>query len=351
MHKTSLYAIHQQLGAKLVPFAGWEMPIQYTSLKEEALAVRNNAGLFDVSHMGEFWVEGKEATKFIDYLLPNDIQSAEKGKAIYSPLCREDGTVVDDLIVYKFSAEKLLLCVNAGNIQKDWEHIKSQQGSYQCQLTNASEETSLIALQGPNSAIILSKLGYQIEDLPYYGVIQQGSVVIARTGYTGEDGFEIFGAHEVIQKLWTKSLELGATPCGLGARDLLRIEVGYPLYGHEIHDQVTPLDSALRWTVKFDKQSFIGKEALQNTQPRYRLVKLSLDKGIPREGYEVLNNEGKIIGKVTSGTLSVTLEKGVALAHIEKEHFPSDEKFFISIRGKSLEATYHKKPFVSGGHK
>ncbi|MBP9674004.1 MAG: glycine cleavage system aminomethyltransferase GcvT [Bacteriovoracaceae bacterium] len=353
---TSLHSEHLALKARMVPFAGWEMPVQYTSVKEEALAVRKNCGVFDVSHMGEFWIEGEEAQNFIDFMVTNDITSAPEKKAIYSPLCRENGTVIDDLIVYKINSKRFLICVNASNIEKDWNWFQSHVKNFNCSLSNKSEETSLLALQGPLAEKIMLDVGFEdIKTLAYYEVAEtmweKQNVTLARTGYTGEDGFEIFSSHNVIKKIWDLFLKLGVRPCGLAARDLLRTEVCYPLYGHEIHDEVTPLDSALKWTVKLQKEKFLGKSALEKYHPKYQLVKLSLEKGIPRDGYMVENSQGLTIGKVTSGTLSVVIEKGIALAHIEKDSFPNDEKFFINIRGQKYPAILQKTAFVKGGHK
>lgn len=353
--KTHLYDEHLKLGAKIVPFAGWDMPVQYSSVKEEVLAVRQSVGVFDVSHMGEFFIEGKDAEAFVDHLLTNDILNAPFGKAIYSPLCRENGTVIDDLIVYKLRPGHILICVNASNIEKDFNWIKSKHQGYSCTLTNASDKFSLIALQGPKSYEVLKPLITELPDIEYYSVYESfhkdSPVIIARTGYTGEDGFEVFGSHETIKSLWQKLMELKVTPCGLAARDVLRLEVCYPLYGHELNDDVNPFDAGLGWTVKLSKSSFIGKEALMTKKSNYKLVKLTLDKGIPREGYPVLNSQNETIGTVTSGTMSVALNKGVALARIENAKYPSDEQFIIDIRQKPYPSQLTKKPFVTGGHK
>lgn len=355
--KTHLYDEHIKLNAKIVPFSGWDMPVQYTSLKIEAEAVRNNVGIFDVSHMGEFWVKGKEALKFVDYLVTNDITNAEIGKAIYSPLCRQDGTVIDDLIVYKLENEKILICVNAGNIKKDWEWIHEQSKNFNVTVTNDSENYSLIALQGPNAENLMlkQKLLTSTENFPYYSAkemtYQSKQLIIARTGYTGEDGFEIFGGHDVIKNLWKEFIDLGAIPCGLGARDVLRLEVCYPLYGHELNDEVTPLDSGLKWTVKFSKENFIGKKALETYKPQFQLIKLQLEKAIPRQDYLIEDDLGNVIGKVTSGTMSVAKNQGIALAHIQTNLYPKNEIFNIVIRDKRYLANKTQKPFVTGGHK
>ena len=353
---TGLHAEHVALKAKMAPFAGFDMPLQYSSVKEEIIAVRENVGVFDVSHMGEFFIEGTDAIKFVDHMLTNDFAGAEVGKAVYSPLCRENGTIIDDLIAYKLEENKILICVNAANIDKDYSWFEKHVGNFNCTLSNHSDQYQLLALQGPNSEKILKECGvYPEGDFVYYSAKEfdssMGRVILARTGYTGEDGFEIFGGLKLIQNLWKKFMDLGVTPCGLASRDVLRLEVAYPLYGHELSDDWTPLDAALAWTVKKDKESFIGKEFLNEYSPKYRLVKLSLDKGIPREGFEVLNSDEEVIGKITSGTMSVTLGKGIGLALVEKAKFPKDKNFKIKVRKNIMDATFHAKAFVTGGHK
>jgi aminomethyltransferase len=353
--KTHLYDEHVKLGAKIVPFAGWDMPVQYTSVKDEVLSVRQSIGVFDVGHMGEFFIEGDDAEKFVDSLVTNDILNAPYGKAIYSPLCRDNGTVIDDLIVYKLKPGKIMLCVNASNIEKDFNWIQSKHQNFNCNLTNCSDLYSLVALQGPKSYEYLKPLLSGLPDIEYYSVYESAfeglPVIVARTGYTGEDGFEIFGSHETIKNLWQKFMSLGITPCGLAARDVLRLEVCFPLYGHELSDEVTPYDAGLGWTVKLQKTNFVGKEALTPKPAKYKLVKLLLDKGIPREGYPVLNANNEVIGSITSGTMSVVLNKGIALASIQIDKVPADEVFLVDIRQKPYPAQLVKKPFVTGGHK
>lgn len=349
--RTALYEKHVELGGKIVDFAGWDMPVQYKSVKDEVLAVRQGSGVFDVSHMGEFFVEGKRAVEFVDHLVTNNIAAAEIGKAVYSPLCREDGTVIDDLIVYKMSAENILICVNASNIEKDFEWMKPYAAQFDVKFTNQSSDYSLLALQGPHSYEHLKALVPKLPDMEYYSIWHGGQVIVARTGYTGEDGFEIFGGHGVIAKVWDQLLARGVAPCGLAARDVLRLEVCYPLYGHELNDEITPLDAGLGWTVKKDKTDFIGKSALANYSPRFKLVKLQLEKGIPREGYPVCDAQGEVIGQVTSGTQSVVLNQGIALARIDIEKAVTGQNYFIDIRQKKYPATLKTKPFVQGGHK
>jgi aminomethyltransferase len=352
----SLEPKHIELGAKMAPFAGFNMPLQYSSVKNEVLAVRNEVGIFDVSHMGEFFVEGPDAHGFVDYIMTNDFKKAGDLKAVYSPLCREDGTVIDDLIAYKLGDQKVLICVNASNIEKDWNWISAQTEGFNINLTNQSEDFSLLAIQGPKAEALLQKLNILPEnEFPYYSILEtkhnERELILARTGYTGEDGFEIFCPQDYATKLWDLFMAEGAIPCGLASRDVLRIEVGYPLYGHEIHDEVTPLDSALKWTVKFDKEKFIGKSSLEAYQRKFRLIKIILEKGIPREGYEITLENDEVIGKVTSGTMSVVLGQGVALAHVNPDKFSKETDIFVNIRNKKYRANFTTKPFVAGGHK
>lgn len=356
IQKTSLHEAHLVLKAKMAPFAGFDMPLQYTSVKEEVLAVRNEAGVFDVSHMGEFLVTGPDAVNFVDYIMTNDFKNAEVKKAVYSPLCRDNGTVIDDLIAYKLAEDRILICVNASNIDKDWNWISSKTKNFKIDLKNLSDDYSLLAIQGPKAEPILKSLGILgNSDFPYYSILETAhegeKLIIARTGYTGEDGFEVFSSHNFAKKFWNRLLNLGVKPCGLASRDVLRLEVCYPLYGHELTDEVTPLDAGLAWTVKLEKDNFIGKAALAEYKPRFQLVKLSLEKGIPREGYAILDSNNNTIGKVTSGTMSVVTGKGIAMALVEKDKNPKDKKYLINIRAANYEANYHSKAFITGGHK
>lgn len=353
---TSLHKKHLDLGAKMAPFAGFDMPLQYSSVKEEVVAVRSRCGVFDVGHMGEFLCVGKDAEKFVDYMITNDFLGAGENKAVYSPLCREDGTVIDDLIAYKLSHGRVLICVNASNIEKDWDWFNEFVDDFDCTLTNLSSEYSLLAIQGPETEKILRDLEIlDSGEFPYYSVketeFNSNELILARTGYTGEDGFEVFCSHSFAAQLWDKLLSLGVAPCGLAARDVLRVEVCYPLYGHEITDNVTPLDAGLKWTVKLNKEDFVGKKALASYIPKFSLVKLALEKGIPREGYEVLNSNSEVIGVVTSGTMSVTANKGVAICQIESDKISKDKNYKIRIRKNDFEAIYYTKAFVTGGHK
>jgi aminomethyltransferase len=348
MKLTSLNEIHIELGAKMVPFAGFSMPIQYTSVKEEILSVRKSAGMFDVSHMGEFFVEGGQVNDFIDYLLPNNFKTLSVGKALYSPLLNDDGKIIDDLIAYKLSDQRALICVNAANIKKDYEWISSKTNNFDIKLTNESQDYSLIAVQGPKAVSILkSALELpSLENLSTYGVLEFKGSIIARTGYTGEDGFEVFGNHETIKNLWKSLIEKGVTPCGLAARDTLRLEACYPLYGQELSEKITPLDCGLKWTVKLGKQDFIGHKALQNYKPNYKLIKFSLEKGIPRAGLKIFDPENNEVGQVTSGTFSPIIGKGIAMGLIKNEKIFKDGDLLIDIRGKKYPAVKENKNFI-----
>jgi len=353
---TSLYEAHLELNAKMCPFAGFNMPIQYSGIKNEVNAVRNEVGVFDVSHMGEFLVEGNDAQEFVDILVTNDIKNAKVGKAVYSPLCNKNGLIIDDLIVYKLEEDKILICVNASNIEKDWEWINKFSSSFDCKISNLSDELSLLAVQGPKSEEILKKLKlFPEKNFEYYSAQQhrynEENIIIARTGYTGEDGVEIFCSHKTINKIWVALINANVTPCGLAARDVLRLEACFPLYGHELNDTLTPFDGGIGWTVKKDKAHFNGKESLLNNNSKFQLIKLSIEKGIPREGYLVLNSQRQQIGIVTSGTMSVTLGKGIALALVEKSKVPEDKTYFIEIRNNAIIAKQHNSPFVRGGNK
>lgn len=357
MQKTVLHDEHVKLQGQIVPFAGWMLPVQYTSIKEEVAAVRNTCGLFDVSHMGEIFVEGKDALAFVDYLVCNDIKSSPIGKAIYSPLLNFEGTCVDDLIVYLLAADRILICVNASNIDKDWSWIQkvATTQKWDIKLSNVSQNYSLLALQGPDSEKILSKIiPCDYKALPYYGaqtaLYQNVEVIIARTGYTGEDGFEIFTPNALAINLWQQLLTGGAKPCGLGARDCLRVEVAYPLYGHELHEEITPLDAGLKWTVKMKKNDFVGKKNLISHQIQWKQIKFFASKGIPRDGYLLKSITGEVLGKVTSGTLSPTINRGIGLGLI-KVDAKIEDGILVEIRNQLFPIEITKEPFVKGGHK
>ena len=352
LERTALHSRHLAAGARMMPFARYEMPLQYSSLKAEALAVRQGCGIFDVSHMGQFLLTGPDAVACMDYLICNDFAGAEVGRAVYSPLLQADGTLVDDLIAYKLGREKVLVCVNGANIKKDWKWLGHQGGGFRVQWADRSQEFSLLAVQGPQSPRALASLGVEVpKNFPSYSVTESQwrdwSMVLARTGYTGEDGFELFCPHSAAVALWEELLASGMCPCGLGARDVLRIEAGYPLYGQELSEQLTPLDVGLGWTVKMGKKTFVGKDSLSRYTPRFRMIKLTLDRGIPRPGHEVLNSSGQGLGQVTSGTLSVVLNQGVGMARVARERAVT-QKLLVKIRERYYDGHLHHGSFVGG---
>lgn len=356
--KTALYDLHVASGAKMVDFAGWDMPIEYgTGIKREHEAVRQSAGIFDLSHMGEVWFEGPTHLEFLQSLFSNDLSKISSGRAQYGTMCNEQGLVLDDMIIYR-DVDKTLVVVNASNREKmvDWMKSHLVEG---VQMTDRSMQTALIALQGPLSQSLLeghylAAQGVALNDIPYYG-FSYGKVfgvdcLVARTGYTGEDGFELYCDWDQAAPIWKSLLDLGIAPIGLGARDTLRLESGYSLYGHEIDQTITPLDASLGWVVKFDKE-FMGKAALQARKESGQatcVVGLMMDgRAIPREGYAVFQ-DGKKVGKVTSGTFSPSLKKGIALARVESSARPAGTALTIEIRERHESAVVTRTPFVKG---
>ena len=358
MKKTALYDKHVSLGAKIVPFAGFEMPVQYSGVTEEHFAVREKAGLFDVSHMGQFFIEGAGAKDLLQFVTTNNVDVLENGKAQYSCLPNEDGGIVDDLIVYKMADEKYFVVVNASNIDKDWNHI-SKYNTFGAQMTNASDEMSLLAVQGPKATEILQKLTEtNLSEIPYYNftvgsVAGVSDVIISNTGYTGSGGFEIYFKNESAEKLWDAVIEAGAEegiiPCGLAARDTLRLEKGFCLYGMDIDDTTSPIEAGLGWITKFDKD-FVSKDIFAKQKEvgvGRKLVGFELtDKGVPRHDYPVVDAEGNVIGKVTSGTQSPMKKIGLGIAYVDKPHFKLGTEIFIQVRNKNIPAKVVKMPFV-----
>lgn len=351
-----MYSIHQQLGARIVEFAGWEMPVQYEGLREEHLAVRRDAGLFDVSHMGEIEIRGRAAAQFCQYVTTNDVMAVKDFQAQYTLLCNREGGVVDDVILYKLSQDKYLFCVNASNTDKDREWIVGADRDYDIEIEDRSPQYSQIALQGPRSEEILSAcLSSDLSALRRFRFLPftwNGlELIIARTGYTGEDGFEIFLPWDGGPLLWEDLMEaghnFGIKPCGLGARDTLRIEMGYSLYGHEISDDINPFEAGLGRYVKMDAGDFIGRDALCGVLaegPRHRIYGFEMvDRGIPREGYRVFK-DGSHIGRVTSGTLSPSLEKSIGMGYLNSGVIIGDS-IWIEIRNTLREARVVNIPF------
>lgn len=350
--KTPLYDLHVKLGGKMVEYAGYLLPVQYEGISKEHNAVRNSVGVFDASHMGEFMVEGANAAEFLDYLLTNRVSNMPINAARYSPMCNEKGGVVDDLLVFRFSETLFCLIVNASNKEKDFAHIKSvlHKG---VQLRDVSDITGLIAVQGKSAEALIKKLAKGEIPTKNYTFTNNvdicgSKVLLSRTGYTGEDGFEIYTPWNELAKVFEAIYEAGKefnlTPCGLGARDTLRLEAGMPLYGHEMSENITPLETGLGVFVKLDKPDFIGKKALETNKPRYKRIGLELvDKGIAREDCLVFAN-GKKVGLVSSGTLSPYSGKAVLMALVDVDT-PLDAAFTIDVRGRMLAAKTAKLPF------
>lgn len=357
--KTALFDKHVSLGAKMVPFAGFEMPVQYSGVTEEHFAVREKAGLFDVSHMGQFMIEGPGSKELLQFVTSNNVDTLEDGKAQYSCLPNETGGVVDDLIVYKMADEKYFVVVNASNIDKDWNQILKYNDKFGAKMTNLSDDYSLLAVQGPKATEILQKLtDTNLSDIPYYhftegSVAGVNDVIISNTGYTGSGGFEIYFKNEDAVKLWDEILkageEEGIIPCGLAARDTLRLEKGFCLYGNDIDDTTSPLEAGLGWITKFDKD-FVNKDYLAKQKEEGVTRKLvgfeMLEKAIPRHDYPVVDADGNAIGKVTSGTMSPMKKVGIGLAYVDKPHYKNDSEIFIQIRNKNVPAKVVKTPFV-----
>ncbi|MEW6061117.1 MAG: glycine cleavage system aminomethyltransferase GcvT [Bacteroidota bacterium] len=358
MKRTPFFSIHQRLGAKIVPFAGYEMPVQYSGIVEEHHTVRNTVGVFDVSHMGEFFVEGPQALSFLQQVTINDVSKLVPGKAQYSAMCYDNGGIVDDLLVYRLAEDSFMVVVNAANIDKDWEWMKSHCPS-EVKFENKSDNIALLAIQGPKSQVTLQKLTQvNLSSIPYYhfvqGMLAGVDMIISRTGYTGELGFEIYfdGVHaeNIWDAIFDAGKEFNIAPIGLGARDTLRLEMGYCLYGNDIDQTTHPLEAGLGWITKLDKGEFIGKAAIQQAKAeglKRKLVGLMLnDKAIPRHGYSIILADGFAIGTVTSGTFSPSLGKGIAMGYVSLSHSTIGSPVYIEVRGKKVEARVVQTPFL-----
>lgn len=360
MKEVALNDIHQQLNAKMVPFAGYYMPVSYEGVNIEHETVRNGVGVFDVSHMGEFLISGENALELIQKVCSNDASKLTDGKAQYSCLPNDKGGIVDDLIVYKLADEKYLLVVNASNIEKDWNWI-AEHNTVDATMRDLSEEYSLLAIQGPKAAEAMQSLTnvnlkemkfYTFEVAEFAGV---KNVIISATGYTGSGGFEIYFKNEDAVEIWTKVMEagkeFGIKPIGLAARDTLRLEMGYCLYGNDIDDTTSPIEAGLGWITKFNKD-FINSENLKKEKeegPKRKLIAFELDeRGIPRHGYDIVDDNGRIIGVVTSGTMSPSLDKGIGMGYIPTEVANNGQDIFIQIRKKAVPARVVKLPFYKG---
>jgi len=360
MKNTALTHIHEQLGAKMVPFAGYNMPVQYEGINIEHETVRTGVGVFDVSHMGEFLIEGENALDLIQKVTSNDASKLEIGNAQYSCFPNDKGGIVDDLIVYRIKEETYLLVVNASNIEKDWNWI-SAHNSMNAEMKNISEGYSLLAIQGPKAVEAMQSLtSVDLASIKFYNFVVGDfagikHVIISATGYTGSGGFEIYCKNDEVEQIWTKVLEAGADfgikPIGLAARDTLRLEMGYCLYGNDINDTTSPIEAGLGWITKFTKD-FVNADALKKQKEAgvtKKLVAFELtEKGIPRQGYEIVDTEGTVIGEVTSGTMSPSLKKGIGLGYVEKAYAKKDTPIFIQVRKKTIPAVTVKLPFYKG---
>lgn len=364
LKKTPLNEAHLSLGAKMVPFAGWEMPVSYSGIIEEHVAVRERAGVFDVSHMGEFIVSGPDALAFVDRAVTNNCAKLPGDGVLYSVMCRENGTVVDDVLVTRLADDRYMIVVNAANIQKDWSHLSAlaADGRDDIALEDASDRTALIAVQGPGAEALLracptfsadedkfDRIGYY----RYFTTSRDGhDIIVSRTGYTGERGFELFLPAESAMDVWNEVLRAGSgggvVPVGLAARDTLRFEASFCLYGHELDDETSPLEAGLRWLVKLRKPDFVGKDALVRESKqgsRRRLVGLSLEgKNIARQGYVVMKG-AEVVGRVTSGTFSPTLKRSLCMAYIDTDSYGDDERYAVQVRKKTVPATLTPLPF------
>ena len=357
MKKTPLNQIHKELGAKMTDFGGWEMPVEYTGIIEEHKAVRNQAGLFDVSHMGEILISGENAAKSLQKIITNDLQKLEPGRIIYTPICKPDGGIIDDLLVYCLKEDSYLLVVNASNIEKDYKWIKENLLD-KTEAENLSDKYAMLALQGPESKKILTQLtDIDLNSLDYYrfreAKVAGVEMIISRTGYTGELGYELYFQPDSAEKIWDELLEAGTDfglqPCGLGARDTLRLEKMYALYGNDIDEKTNPYEAGLSWTVAVNKGDFIGREKLVEIEENCCQRKLSpfkiTGRGMARHGYDIFAGEVKI-GEVTSGSYSPTLEQGIGLAYLKSEYTEPGTEIEIKVRRRKIKAEVVKGPFV-----
>lgn len=356
---TALTSTHIALGAKMVAFAGYNMPVLYNNLIQEHLCVRNGVGVFDVSHMGEFWVTGEKAYDLIEFATSNDVSSLYDGRVQYSCLPNKTGGIVDDLLVYKINEQTYLLVVNASNIDKDYQWLQELNLNFGATITNRSEEYSLLAVQGPKALEMLQKsTAINLKEIPYYHFVIGSfagieNVIISNTGYTGAGGFELYVKNEDAQKVWNNLFEIGVEyniqPIGLGARDTLRLEKGFCLYGNDIDDTTSPIEAGLGWITKFnhDFVNIAYHKAIKENKPTKRLVGFKMiDKGIPRQHYEIKDAGGNNIGEVTSGTMSPSLNLGIGMGYVGSEFSGIGNEIYIDIRGKLLKAEVSKMPFL-----
>ena len=349
--ETPLYQRHIDLNARMVDFAGYQMPIQYSSIVQEHLAVRNSCGIFDVSHMGEINVSGEGAEDFLNYLTVNDVHALAVGDAQYSAMCYDHGGIVDDLLIYKYS-DKFILVVNASNLTKDLNWLNDHKPK-SVEIVDVSSNTGLIALQGPNSRNVLQKVvDGDLSEISFYSLIENNGITIARTGYTGELGFEIYADHDSIRKMWDMIMKIeGVMPCGLGCRDTLRIEMKYCLYGNDIDETTNTIEAGLGWITRLNGDDFIGKDiAVQVKKERIRHLAAfeMVDRAIPRKGH-MIHAEGEEVGKVTSGTQSPSLQKGIGIGYVQFDKHKPGMEIEIDIRGNMKKAIIIKPPFYKQG--
>lgn len=360
MKNIALTSKHEELGAKMVPFAGYNMPLQYTGLTDEHLNVRDNVGMFDVSHMGEFYVKGSKAFDLVQKVTSNDVAKLTDGKIQYTCMPNGKGGIVDDLLVYRISEAEYLMVVNASNIEKDWNWV-SENNTMGAEMINASDEMSLLALQGPNTNKVLQKItDVDLEKVSFYTFVIDKiggveNVIISATGYTGEKGFELYCKNEDAEKLfdaiWEAGKDVDLKMAGLGARDTLRLEMGMALYGNDIDESTSPIEAKLGWITKFvDGNDFIDRELLaqhkENGVDRKLTAFEMIDKGIPRQGYKIIDAEGNELGEVTSGTMSPSLKKGIGLGYVKVPHHKRGTEIYIQVRKKQLKAEVVKLPFI-----
>lgn len=360
MQITAFNQIHKQAGAKMVEFAGFEMPIEYSGIKDEHMTVREGVGVFDVSHMGEIWVKGPNALELVQRITSNDVTRLTLGQAQYSCFPNGKGGIVDDLLVYSYEPEKYLLVVNASNIEKDFNWMVSQ-NIHGAILENASDRISQLAVQGPKATATLQKLtSVNLSEIKYYTFVTGSiagvdDVIISATGYTGSGGFELYFRNEVAEQMWKAIFEAGAEfgikPIGLAARDTLRLEMGFCLYGNDINDTTSPIEAGLGWITKFNCGDFIDKDFLlmQKQEGVDRVLRgfEMIDRGIPRHDYDLTDQDGNVIGHVTSGTMSPVLNKGIGMGYVNKAYSAIGTEIFLNVRNKLLKAKVVKMPFIN----
>lgn len=363
LHKTALHAAHLEAGAKMVPFAGYDMPVQYEGLKAEHHAVRESCGMFDVSHMGEFFVEGPDALQLVQWISSNDASNLVDGKVQYACLPNGNGGIVDDMLVYRFAEDRYMLVVNASNREKDWQWIQDQiaHNAFNVRVEDRSDAYALLAVQGPKADDVLASLapsrrdGHAWSALTYYTFTEANllghDVLISATGYTGAGGVEIYMPLDAAEAVWKACLDAGVPPCGLGARDTLRMEMGFCLYGNDIDDTTSPIAAGLGWITKF-KKDFVDRSRLEAEKadgPAQKLMGLVMDeRGIPRQGYDVCTKDGEVVGRVTSGTMSPSLGHGIGMAYLDASLAKEGTALQVRIRNKNVACHVVRFPFYKG---